>query len=316
MHIKIGNKLIVAPVIDILHKVRSELTNGKLREIKDNNKRNILITCPCHKDGFEGKASCQVLSEVDDPELEAGTVHCFTCGYSARLYQAIGKLFDADDAFGEEWLLDRFGDVFVNTVEFIPPMELNTNKIEKEYLSEEILLQYDFYHPYMWQRKLSKEVVDKFRVGYDKTRNAITFPVYDEKHKLVMVTARSVLSKMFYIPEDAEKPVYLLYDIIERGVTSVLVCESQINTLYARTLGYDSIGLFGTGSHTQLQTLKKSGIRHFILCFDGDTGGRKGAERFKKAMGNSVFITDIIMPPFKDLNDLSKEEFEELLKNS
>ena len=313
MYIKIHNKIITTPIIDILNRVKSELNNGKLRDIKDDHKRNILVTCPHHKDGFESNPSCHVLAETDDTEIEAGTFHCFSCGYRASLAEAIGLLFDEDKTFGEEWLLDRFSDVFVDTVEYLPPIELNKPIIKKQYLDESILLKYDYYHPYMWHRKLSKEVVDKFRVGYDKDRNAITFPVYDEKHKLVMVTARSVINKMFYIPEDVEKPVYLLYDIIERGIKSVIVCESQINTLYARSMGYESIGLFGTGSHNQLQTLKKSGIRHFILCFDGDYAGRKGAERFKKALGNSVFITDVHMPPSKDLNDLSKDEFEKLL---
>ena len=168
----------------------------------------------------------------------------------------------------------------------------------------------------MWKRKLSKEVVDQFRIGYDMEKKAITFPVYDEKHRLVMVTARSVENKKFYIPADSDKPVYLLYDIIERGVTKVLLCESQINTLYARSLGYDSIGLFGTGSKTQLDTLKRSGIRNYILAFDGDEAGRKGAYRFKKAIGDDVFITDLKLPKGKDLNDLSPEEIQVLINNS
>ncbi len=316
MHVKIDNKLIVTPVIQILKQVKTELRNGKLKEIKDDHKRNILITCPHHKDGYESHASCQVLSDTDDPDLEAGTTHCFTCGYTAPLYQTIADLFGESEEFGKEWLLERFGNVFIDYQEYLPPIELNKSVPQKQYLSEDILLQYDYYHPYMWQRKLSKEVVDAFRVGYDKVHDAITFPVYDEKHRLVMVTARSVKTKRFFIPPDEEKPVYLLYDILERGITSVVVAESQINTLYLRTLGYNSIGLFGTGSYEQLKTLKRSGIRNYILAFDGDEGGRKGAARFKKYIGDDVFITDVIMPPGKDVNDLTKEQFEYLLKLS
>lgn len=316
MHIKIRNKLIVTPIETILRTAQRELTNGKLKDIDyDGHSKNCHITCPVHKDGYEANPSCQILVDTNDKDLEAGWAHCFTCGYSGPLSLTINTLFDKlDPRFGEDWLIDHFGNIYVDTKEYLPPFEII--KEEPKYLSEEILTQFDYYHPYMWKRKLSKEIVDRFRVGYDKLRDAITFPVYDEKHRLVMVTARSVNTKRFYIPEGVEKPVYLLYDILERGVTSVIICESQLNTLYARSLGYDAVGLFGTGSRTQLETLNRSGIRNYILAFDGDSAGEKGAAHFKKYINRNCFITELKLPKGKDLNDLSPEEVHTLIKNS
>ena len=308
MHIKIRNRLITTPVLTILKQLQSEVKNGKLKDIDDQNKDNILITCPVHKDGFESKPSCRVFARTDDKNLEAGHCHCFSCGYSGSLATTINAAFDEmDPRFGEDWLIDRFGDTIIQEEELLLPIDIDT-KHQVKYLDESVLTKYDYYHPYMWKRKLTKDVVDRFRVGYDMERKAITFPVYDEKHRLVMVTARSVETKRFYSPSNVDKPVYLLYDIIKRGVTSVVVCESQINALYARSLGFDSIGLFGTGSKKQLETLKKSGIRNYILCFDGDEAGQKGAYRFKKALGNDVWIHEIKMPPGKDLNDFEPED--------
>ena len=317
MYIKIGNKLIVTPVSTMLRQARKELHNGKLKHIENEDALNINITCPCHKGGMEANPSCQIFNDPNHESRELGWAHCFTCGFGGPFYKVIANLFDKDEEWGKDWIVERFGNVFVQEEEHLPIIDLNVSKApQPNTIPEETLLQYDFYHPYMWQRKLSKEVVDRFRVGYDKIRQAITFPVYDEKHRLVMVTARSVNTKRFYIPENTEKPVYLLYDILERGITKVFVCESQINTLYLRSLGYDAIGLFGTGSKTQLQTLKRSGIRTFILCFDGDEAGRKGAKRFKNAMSDEVFITDLLLPSGKDVNDLSEQEFKSLLENS
>lgn len=311
MYAKIGNKIIDAPMEKILNDARLEASNGKLRVIQDKG-RNISITCPVHKNGMESRPSCNVLNVNDDPDLPEGTTFCYTCGYKASLPQLIADIFEKDITFGEDWLLNHYCNTFIEKEIILPEFEA-TSEPEPELLDESILLSYDYYHPYMWKRKLSKEVVDRFRVGYDKERDAITFPVYDEKHRLVMVTARSVQTKKFYIPEKVKKPVYLLYDILHRGVTKVFVCESQINTLYLRSLGYDSIGLFGTGSMSQLNTLKKSGVREYVLCFDGDDAGRKGAYKFKKALGDSVFITDLKIPWGKDVNDLTKEQFERIL---
>ena len=51
MHIELTNKIITTPVETILRPVQSELRNGKLRDIDTRDKGNLLITCPCHKDG-------------------------------------------------------------------------------------------------------------------------------------------------------------------------------------------------------------------------------------------------------------------------
>lgn len=316
MRIRIRNKVITEPIINILYQAKRELTNGKLKDIQKAHDANILISCPCHKDGYEKHASCRVLADETCEELEAGYAYCFSCGYSAPFAQVIGDLFNEDKAFGEEWLVERFGNTFVEQEEFLQEIVLDKPTVKKEYLDEASLIPFDFYHPYMWERKLSKEVVDRFRVGYDKDRDAITFPVYDERHRLVMVTARSVNSKRFWIPKDVDKPVYLLYDILERGVQTVYVCESQINALTARTWGLDAVALFGTGSEKQYNTLKKSGIRNYILLFDGDEAGRKGAMRFKKNMPSDVFITDVRLPAGKDVNDLTYEEVMNLVSSS
>ena len=316
MRIRIRNKVITEPIINILYQAKRELTNGKLKDIQKAHDANILISCPCHKDGYEKHASCRVLADETCEDLEAGYAYCFSCGYSAPFAQVIGDLFNEDKAFGEEWLVERFGNTFVEQEEFLQEIVLDKPTVKKEYLDEASLIPFDFYHPYMWNRKLSKEVVDRFRVGYDKERDAITFPVYDERHRLVMVTARSVNSKRFWIPKDVDKPVYLLYDILERGVQTVYVCESQINALTARTWGLDAVALFGTGSEKQYNTLKKSGIRNYILLFDGDEAGRKGAMRFKKNMPSDVFITDVRLPAGKDVNDLTYDEVMNLVSSS
>jgi hypothetical protein len=112
-------------------------------------------------------------------------------------------------------------------------------------------------------------VVDEFGVGYDRYRQAITFPVYDEKERLVMITARSVHSKNFWIEEDKIKPVYLLFDLIKKGCTKAFICESQINALYLRSvLNLPSVALFGTGTERSAGTGLLSVLPE-TCCSDG-----------------------------------------------
>lgn len=122
-------------------------------------------------------------------------------------------------------MIDNF-DTTVNTnISSLEPIIFEVKELKSNFAVED-LNQYDYYHPYMFERHLSKEVIDRFRIGYDKRIQAITFPVYDEKGKLVMVTKRSVLSKRFYIPSGVDKPVYLLNEAIKNNLTTVYVTES------------------------------------------------------------------------------------------
>lgn len=312
MRLEVDGRVIDTPIRTILDTIKKECPRLILRDIKDRGgEKNILIQCPFHKNGQESHPSCQVFREEDDPVVPYGYVHCFTCGYKASLPKFVADCFEEDISFGRRWLVSHFGNALVQQQEFLPPIILEDVKHNsKKGLSEEVLAQYDYYHPYMWQRGLTKEVVDMFRVGYDHRRDAITFPVWDERGTPVFVTARSVREKKFYIPKDADKPVYLLNFIKQWDISTVYVAESQINTLVMWSWGYPCVGLFGTGSLSQLDTLKHSGIRNFILCFDGDLAGDKGAARFKAAMPSDVMISVKKLPRGRDIADLTKDQFD------
>ena len=76
--------------------------------------------------------------------------------------------------------------------------------------------------------------------------------------------------------------------------------------------GYPAIALIGTGSEHQMKILNKCPIRNYILCFDGDEAGDKGIKRFQTNIRKDVMISQKVIPRGKDVNDLSKEEFDNL----
>lgn len=309
MHLIINKKAIITPIDQILKQLQRELTNGKLKDIGYPKGTNIPVTCPSHKDGMERHPSCMVFTDMDDKDTEYGFCHCFTCGYAKPLPKFIEDCFgEYNDNFGEEWLLERCSTAFIQEADYLQPIEIDKKRTEVNTMDESILSKYQYYHDYMWYRKLSKEVVDLFEVGFDPDTNMITFPVRDDKGRLLFVTARSVATKFFKIPDDIQKPVYLLYYIKQHNIKSIAVCESQINALYMWSLGIPAVCLFGTGTPYQYDLLIKSGVVCFNLYFDGDEAGQKGARRFKRAMRDDMIVSEFILPPGKDVNDLSYDE--------
>jgi len=311
MELVINKKLITTPIPIILNTLKNEIDGKYLKYIGPEKNGDVAITCPWHKEGNENRPSCHIFSRRDDSSIYYGTCHCFTCGKKAPLYTLVGYCLGGDDELGKEWLAERFGDYFYQTEELLP--EIVIDKPTKEYLDNSILSAFNYYHPYLQQRGLSKEVCQYFQVGYDKDNDCITFPVWDENNHLVGITRRSVQSKKFILEGNADKPVYLLNYLKNMNITLAYVVESQINCLTLWQWGYPAVALFGTGSKKQYDILKRSGIRSYVLCFDGDDAGRKGAKRFIDNIGSDVFVSVIKLPEGKDVNDLTIEEFKKLL---
>lgn len=310
MELIIDNKVIDAPIPQILQTISRECGGKFFKDIKERG-NNYSVTCPHHKGGNESRPSCQVLDSTDDPNVERGFFHCFTCGLNLPLYKVVNMCFNETGDFGKEWLLERFGNTFVEyTTNTLTDIQLE--KPKQKFLDPDILSEFNYYHDYMWKRKLSKEVVDEFCIGYNPKTESIVFPIWDESGNLKMLTERSVNTKRFYIQEDVEKPVYLLNFVKQKGIDKVLVCESQINSLYAWSIGIPSIALIGTGTQNQIDILNRSPIRHYVLAFDGDEAGDKAITRFKNRIRKDVFVDIMRIPRGKDLNDLSKEEIENL----
>lgn len=255
------------------------------------------------------------------------THNCFACGYVDTFEGLISKCFGYEgEDFGRTWLLENFvtgesGDR--------PPLNIDVSrdkKIEKPtYITEEELASYrQFYHDYMWQRKLTPEIVDKYDVGYQPdfrlvTKNedgtetvwppieCLTFPVRDINGNTLFVSRRAIHNKNFFLPPDMEKPVYGIYEL-PKNCKEVVICESVFNALTCVAYGRPAVALFGTGTSYQYEQLKQLGCRKYILGLDPDKAGNKGSWKLKRALRGN-FITKLIIPPGKDINDLSYEEF-------
>lgn len=306
----INNVPFETDLMSILEELRDQLSaNGiqlfnSMRDTPD----NIQVCCPYHKDGQERRPSAGI--KKDD-----GIFHCFTCGETHTLQEMISHCFGRHDdvvgAFGWEWLLKNFLTV---SVEERKPIELNLSRTRFEnatlYISDDELDKYRVYHPYMWKRKMTPEVVDIFDIGYDDKTKSITFPVKDVHGNCLFLARRSVVTKFFNYPAGAEKPVYGLYELsqLERYPAEVIICESMIDAIYFWTVGKYAVALNGLGNELQFQQLRAMPCRKFILCTDSDDAGMRARARIRKNIRNKL-ITEYILPEGrKDANDCTQDE--------
>lgn len=319
---------ILAGELEVLNELKIQLAlNGiqRFAEFKPG-PRNIQFNCPIHADGQERNPSCGI-SIINQEGVPAGTVHCFTCGYTATLEQMISHCFGKDDdgTFGREWLIKNFLTISIeNRKDIILDLQRGNNKITNNYITEEELDSYRYYHPYMYKRRLTDEVIEQFDVGYDKhfelkdkfgkvksVLRCLTFPVRDINGNTLFIARRSVDIKLFHYPEGINKPVYGLYEL-PKDVKEVIVCEGILDALTCWVYGKPAVALLGLGTEYQYEQLRKLGCRKIITALDPDAAGQRATARLKKALNGSKLVTSYIIPEGKDINDLEKEEFENL----
>lgn len=266
---------------------------------------NIMTNCPFHKGGQERKPSFG----ISNKDMSC---HCFTCGWSGTLDMMISNIFGYDDngLFGRRWLAKNFLTVSIqNRV----PLELTWSRKRevtikpKVVITEQELDSYRYTHPYMFERGLTDKIIEEFDVGYDKETNCLTFPVWDINGNPIFIARRSVNYKFFNYPSDAQKPVYGANKVISSDYTEAIICEGILDALTCWKYGKVGLALIGTGTQFQYDILNKLPIRKYIIATDQDEAGNRAAGRLRKYLSDSKILTQYILEPGLDLNDLQEE---------
>lgn len=320
--IKLQDAIIQSDTQSILDLLKFDLAQHGVERfhIFRNNGENIQTNCPFHKKGQERKPSFGVNGEIDK-------CHCFACGWAGTIEEMISELYGYQDSgkFGKRWLIKRFNTVEIETRPNI--MEGFNGRVIKNdilggrrssnmhdrisnnrdtFIVEEELDKYRYIHPYMYQRGLTDEIIERFDIGYDRERKEITFPVRDIEGKCVFIASRSVRTKFFRLPEGKNKPIYQGYRFISGNYKQAYITESFLNCLTCWKYDKPAMAMIGTGNQKQYEILNKLPVREYILAFDPDEAGRKATERFKKYVHGKI-IKELVYPDNRDINDLQEE---------
>lgn len=314
---------------DILTELISQLRANNINLIQKHKDgpTHIQICCPYHSNGMERRPSAG-LRKSD------GIFHCFACNETHSLSEVISHCFGHDDdvvgKFGWQWLLRNFATVQIEerksvSLDFYRNNKSSRTNSSTNYVTEEELDKYRYFHPYMYKRGLTDEIIELFDIGYDKDTDCITFPVRDTRGNTLFVARRSVKSKFFNYPEGVEKPLYGLYELYTCGMstavygrgsaklgplfTEIIVCESMLDALSFWTVDKYAVALNGVESELQIKQLKELPCRKIILATDSDEKGMLARQRIRKKIGNRKLITEYIFPKGrKDANECTKEE--------
>ena len=200
----------------ILHKLEDEQLIRLNRPIGE----YYSIYCPMPHTGghYETRPSCGVLlhDQYKNGRLTpAGWTHCFSCGWAKPLPDTLTEILKRKNISktGLDWLKENIPDFDgeVGNFDYLVPQELSSalqskyaidyinSKIISEssnYVSEQELASYRLTVPYMYQRGLTDEIIEKYEIAFLLCQEPKgRFPRFDARNVI------EFLELFFYLQE-------------------------------------------------------------------------------------------------------------------
>lgn len=255
---------IVATVEQVLKDLKLQLYGaGLLREIK-NTGSDLMCTCPFHANGKEHNPSCGVLLQqkvTKDKTYEAGTVHCYTCGYTADLPQFVADLLGLSSPVeGFKWLVNQYN--YQTDERELPDLDMYRGSTDKSSVLEESLvkqytqnlLQSEEACRYLHKRRIANWVLEAYELGFDPEDKTVLFPVRGMDGKVIFYKGRSIAGKHFYNAKEIDKTsvVFGLWEILNGSfswgtsdqIEEVWITESEIDALSLISYGVPAVNKY------------------------------------------------------------------------
>ena len=232
---------------------------------------------------------------------------CFSCGASYDIYDLIGLDYDLHN--------------FKEQLEKVQELYLGYVPVKKEVKKEIDNKIYD-YTTYLEQRGITRELIDKYKIGYDEERQLVVFPI--NKH---CYFARSVVNND-KIKSRGSSDIWNKKYIKENNQL-VYVTEGIIDALSLEVIdpNVKVMSINGVGNiNSLIYALKENNFNGTIgIVFDKDGAGKKATDELKKELAKinvNSFSTSMIatfddISKVKDINmalinnkDLLKRNYE------
>ena len=245
---------------------------------------------------------------------------CFSCGASYDIYDLIGLDYDLHN-FKEQ--LEKVQELYL---EYVP-----VKKEVKKEIDNKIYDYTNYYNKcfknrykttYLEQRGITRELIDKYKIGYDEERQLVVFPI--NKH---CYFARSVVNND-KIKSRGSSDIWNKKYIKENNQL-VYVTEGIIDALSLEVIdpNVKVMSINGVGNiNSLIYALKENNFNGTIgIVFDKDGAGKKATDELKKELAKinvNSFSTSMIatfddISKVKDINmalinnkDLLKRNYE------
>jgi DNA primase len=199
--------------------------------------------------------------------------------------------------------------------------EVNNKLIEKEEWAEFDMSVVDRLHEqaliserakeYFIKRKISKESVVKFKLGYSENQDMISIPVYNHEGLCVGFVARSIEGKDFKNTTKLPKSKLLFNLNRVKAASKVYVVESSFDAIRLDQVGFPAVATLGANVSSKQIDLLQRYFSDIIIIADNDEAGGNMKEKIVERLDGNVTVINLDKQ-YKDIGDMDDKSIKEL----
>jgi DNA primase len=208
----------------------------------------------------------------------------------------------------ETSILDSISNALEDKPDFIPYDEILIKRLSNQALDSPRAIRY------FEGRRITKDSIEKFSLGYSEKQDMITIPVSSPDGSIfVGFVARSVEGKDFKNTPKMPKSKILFNLHRAKLHDSVYVVESSFDAIRLDQCGIPAIATLGSNvSKSQVELLTKH-FNSVIVIPDNDEAGKDMAAKVIEKMESRASVIGI-PKRFKDIGDMTDDDISELTK--
>lgn len=247
----------------------------------------------------------------------SGLFFCFSCGKTADLVELV--MHFSNRTYFESVRFIKSKEVEVDILS-----EINSKLVHKEEWSEfdnsiiqrlhDQALISERAIKYFVKRKINKQSVIKFKLGYSQNQDMITIPTYNHEGLCVGFVARSIEGKEFKNTSKLPKSKILFNLDKVKTRSKVYVVESSFDAIRLDQVGLPAVATLGANvSHKQIDLLQKY-FSDINIIADNDEAGGNMKEKLQESLSGKVTVINLDKQ-YKDIGDMTDEELSNIKTN-
>jgi DNA primase len=244
----------------------------------------------------------------------SGLFFCFSCSKTADLIELVMH-------FSNRTYFEAVRFIKSKEVETDILSEINNKLVKKEEWTEFDMSVIDRLHEqaltserakeYFIKRKISKESVVKFKLGYSENQDMISIPVYNHEGLCVGFVARSIEGKDFKNTTKLPKSKILFNLNKVKTASKVYVVESSFDAIRLDQVGFPAVATLGANVSSKQIDLLQRYFSDIIIIADNDEAGGNMKEKIVERLDGNVTVIKLDKQ-YKDIGDMDDKSIKEL----
>ena len=281
------------------------ILNGAGLDIEAEFGNDFIIYCPWHNN---------TRTPAGEVAKDSGLFFCFGCQTTKNLVELI--MFTSNRSYFEAVryikskeqqsdIQEIVGKALYAPPDFVQYDELLIKRLNKQALDSPKAMNY--FHG----RRITKDSVIKFDLGYSEKQGSVTIPIHSPDGMCLGFVARTIEGKEFKNTPGLPKSKVLFNLHKVKSSSIVYVVESSFDAIRLDQVGFPAVATLGANvSVSQIRLLEKY-FNNVVLVADNDEAGTIMKDKLIEKLGSLVTVIKLDTK-YKDIGDMDDDEIRKL----